>query len=121
MFLIPTRRCRARLISSLSSGLKTPQRGPGWSSKPSRHGKICSKVKRGKKADADKFDMYVDHQETARSIPVSPAAPPCCEAPLKGILRVSLQLDESRALTQLQRRLVHNRQFEFYRELIVTN
>ena len=50
------------------------RRGPGWSSKPCRYGKIASKVKRGKKEEAGKFELYVDHQEPVSQDPVASLA-----------------------------------------------
>ncbi len=83
------------------------------------YGKICSKLKRGKKAEAEKFELYVDHQEPVRKIP-SHRLLAMLRGASEGILRVSLQLEGLRELSNLRRRLVHNRQFEFYSELIVT-
>ena len=83
------------------------------------YGKICSKVKRGKKADSNKFELYVDHQEPVGKIP-SHRLLAMLRGVSEGILRVNLQLEGSRELSNLQRRLVHNGQFEFYSELIAT-
>jgi len=83
------------------------------------YGKICSKVKRAKKSEAAKFELYIDHQELVRKIP-SHRLLAMLRGASEGILRVSLQLEESRELSILLRRLVHNRQFEFYNDLIVT-
>ena len=83
------------------------------------YGKIYSKLKRGKKAEADRFESYVDHQEPVRRIP-SHRLLAMLRGESEGILRVGLQLDDSRELTSLQRRLVHNSEFEFFRELTAT-
>jgi len=83
------------------------------------YGQITSKVKRGKKDEAEKFELYVDHQEPAARIP-SHRLLAMLRGEAEGILRVGLQLDESRELEQLKRHLVHNRQFEFYNELNAT-
>lgn len=83
------------------------------------YGKIVSKVKRGKKADAEKYELYFDHQEPARRIP-SHRLLAMMRGVAESVLRVSLQLEGTRELAELRRRLVHNRQFEFFSELNAT-
>ncbi|HUS39073.1 MAG TPA: Tex family protein [Pirellulales bacterium] len=83
------------------------------------YGKIASKVKRGKKEEASKFELYVDHQEPVARIP-SHRLLAMLRGASEGILRVGLQLDESQVVSGLRRQLVHNRQFEFYNELATT-
>ncbi|WP_145058083.1 Tex family protein [Adhaeretor mobilis] len=83
------------------------------------YGKIASKVKRGKKAEAEKFELYLDHQEAVRRIP-SHRLLAMMRGVAEGVLRVSLQLEGTRELAELRRRLVHNRQFEFYSDLTAT-
>lgn len=83
------------------------------------YGKIVSKVKRGKKADAEKYELYFDHQEPARRIP-SHRLLAMMRGVAEGVLRVGLQLEGTRELSELRRRLVHNRQFEFFSELNAT-
>jgi uncharacterized protein len=80
------------------------------------YGKIVSKLKRGKKAEAEKFELYLDHQESVRKIP-SHRLLAMMRGATEGVLRVSLQLEGTRELSELRRRLVHNRQFEFYSDL----
>lgn len=80
------------------------------------YGKITSKVKRGKKEEAEKYELYLDHQEPVRKIP-SHRLLAMMRGAADGILRVGLELDDSRELPELRRRLVHNRQFEFFNEL----
>jgi len=82
-------------------------------------GKIVSKVKRGKKAEAEKFEQYLDHQEPIRSIP-SHRLLAMLRGAAEGLLRVSFQLEGTRELAELRRRLIHNRQFEFCSELTST-
>ena len=83
-------------------------------------GKIASQAKRGKKeAAAEKFESYIDHQEPVRKIP-SHRMLAMLRGAAEGILRVTLLLDDSRELAELRRRLLHNRQFEFYAELSAT-
>ncbi len=82
-------------------------------------GKITSKVKRGKQEAADKFELYVDHQEPVRKLP-SHRLLAMLRGQSEGILRVGLTLDEERELDTLRRQLVTNRQFDFYSELLAT-
>ncbi|CAN0380236.1 unnamed protein product, partial [Ectocarpus sp. 4 AP-2014] len=65
------------------------------------YGKIVSKVKRGKKADAGKYELYCDHQEPARRIP-SHRLLAMMRGVAEGVLRVSLQLEGTRELAELQ-------------------
>lgn len=83
------------------------------------YGKVVSKVKRGKKAEAEKFELYLDHQEAVRSLP-SHRFLAMMRGAAEGVLRVGLQLDGTRELSELRRRLVHNSQFEFCSELTKT-
>jgi protein Tex len=90
-----------------------------------KFGKLASKVKRGKQAveGADKFEQYFDRQESIARIPGHRVL-----AMLRGadeeILRVELLFvppqegSEPRELSDLKRRLVTNRQFEFFADLI---
>ncbi len=82
-----------------------------------KYGKVSSKVKRGKHEEAQKFELYFDHQELVVKIP-SHRLLAMMRGQTEGVLRVNLQLDESRELEDLKRKLVHNRQFEFFAELI---
>ncbi len=83
-----------------------------------KFGKIASAVKRGKKtADgADKFEQYFDRQESVHRIPGHRVLAMLRGAD-EGILRVGIQLDGSRELSELKRRLVTNRDFEFCHDL----
>ena len=84
-----------------------------------KFGKLSSKVKRGKKtaAGAEKFEQYFDRQES-----IARAAGHRVLAMLRGsdegFLRVGIALDDERELRSLQRRLVTNRQFEFFSDLL---
>ena len=80
------------------------------------HGYVVSKLKRGKQDAENKFELYLDHQEPVRKIP-SHRVLAMLRGEAEGLLRVSLDLDLSRLLPDLQRQWVHNRQFEFYSEL----
>jgi len=82
-------------------------------------GQISSQVKRGKKEEASKFETYVDHHESVKRIP-SHRLLAMMRGEAEGILRVSIQLDDSQVLSQLKPKLICNRQFEFYDELVAT-
>lgn len=83
-----------------------------------KFGRITSKIKRGKKTaeGADRFDQYFDRQESVSRIPGHRVL-----AMLRGVsdgfLRVSIELDASREQSELRRRLVQNREFEFFHDL----
>ena len=79
-------------------------------------GKVTSKVKRGKKEDAKKFESYLDSQEPVRKIP-SHRFLAMMRGSSEGILNVKLALEGTREASELKRRLLHNRQFEFYSDL----
>ncbi len=82
-------------------------------------GQITSQVKRGKKGEAGKFELYVDHHEPAGKIP-SHRLLAMLRGEAEGVLRVGVQLDDAQVLRQLKPTLVHNRDFEFYAELMST-
>jgi protein Tex len=84
-----------------------------------KHGRIVSQVKRGKKEEADKFEMYVDYHESVSRIP-SHRFLAMKRGDEEGILRVGLELDNDRVVGQMQSYFVENPQFEFYRELLKT-
>ncbi len=83
------------------------------------HGRIVSNVKRGKKEEASKFEMYVDHQESVARLP-SHRFLAMKRGEAEGILRVGVELDKERIVGQIQSHFVTNPQFEFYRDLIRT-
>ena len=82
-----------------------------------RFGKIASKAKRGKKAEAAKFEMYVDYQEPIARMP-SHRLLAMKRGEAEGVLRIGVELDDERVLRQLRPRLAHNRQFAFHQELL---
>ena len=79
-------------------------------------GRITSHVKRGKKDEAEKFEMYVDHQESVARVP-SHRFLAMKRGEAEGILRVGIEVESERIVGQLRTRFVRNPQFEFYREL----
>lgn len=83
------------------------------------HGRIVSNVKRGKKEEASKFEMYVDHQESVARLP-SHRFLAMKRGEAEGILRVGVELDKERSVGQIQSHFVKNPQFEFYRDLLST-
>jgi uncharacterized protein len=80
------------------------------------YGLIASTVKRGKHADASKFEMYYDHRESVKRVP-SHRLLAMNRGEAEGLLKVSLKLDDEFVLASIKPELVHNPQFEFYREL----
>ncbi|AMV16457.1 Tex family protein [Planctomyces sp. SH-PL14] len=80
-------------------------------------GQIFARVKRGKQAEAQKFDTYFDYKETVRRI-VSHRLLAMKRGEEEGFLNVGLQLDEESTLRQLSARLIRNPQFEFHRDLV---
>ncbi|NNE00349.1 MAG: RNA-binding transcriptional accessory protein [Pirellulaceae bacterium] len=82
-------------------------------------GRVTSKVKRGKKEAAAKFQLYLDHQERVSKVP-SHRLLAMLRGESEGLLRIGLEFDDSYVLRELQSKWVHNRQFEFYSELLKT-
>lgn len=83
-----------------------------------KFGKITSKVKRGKKkaAGAEKFEQYFDRQESVSRVPGHRVLA-MLRGAAEGFLRVGIEPNGTRELSELKRRLVTNRQFEFFRDL----
>ncbi|MDA8743736.1 RNA-binding transcriptional accessory protein [Rubripirellula amarantea] len=79
-------------------------------------GKVASKVKRGKKEEASKFESYIDFQEPIKKIP-SHRLLAMMRGESEGVLKVELAMDDAYAITQVKSRVLTNRQFEFHREL----
>lgn len=82
-------------------------------------GTITSKVKRGKKEAAGKFELYLDHREQISKMP-SHRLLAMLRGESEGLLRVGVTLNDAYALSYLQSQLVHNHQFEFHKELVAT-
>lgn len=83
------------------------------------HGQIVSTLKRGKQAEASKFEMYFDHREPVARIP-SHRLLAMQRGEAEGLLKVSLKLDDEFVLANIKPELAHNSQFEFYRDLLTT-
>jgi protein Tex len=83
------------------------------------YGKISSAVKRGKKEEADKFEMIADHQELVSKIP-SHRFLAMQRGEAEGILRVTIDLPREQVVGRVQTHFVHNPRFEFYSDLLST-
>lgn len=83
-----------------------------------KFGKVSAKVKRGKKRaeGAEKFEQYFDRQEPVSRIPGHRVLA-MLRGAAEGILNVGVELDGSREVSGLRRRLIRNHQFEFASEL----
>lgn len=89
-----------------------------------KFGKIESKIKRGKKTaeGADKFEQYFDRSESVARIPGHRVLA-MMRGQSEGFLKVELALGDPsdergpRELAELKRRLVTDRQFEFFNDL----
>ncbi len=80
-------------------------------------GKITSQLKRGQQVEGTKFELYKDHQEPASRIP-SHRLLAMLRGEAEGILKIGIALDAAPVVSQLKSQLVHNRHFEFHRELL---
>lgn len=83
------------------------------------YGQITSQVKRGKKDDAAKFDMYFDHREPVKRVP-SHRLLAMKRGEAEGLLRIQVKLDDEFTLRKLKQQLVTGRDFEFRQELLTT-
>ncbi len=81
-----------------------------------KNGRITSQVKRGKKDEAEKFDLYVDHQESASRVP-SHRLLAMLRGESEGVLKVGLALDDEEMKRRIKPKLVHNPNCDFYQEL----
>ena len=84
-----------------------------------KFGKISSKVKRGKKSaeGANKFEQYFDRQESIGRVPGHRVLA-MLRGSAEGFLRVGIQFEGDRELSELRRRKVVNRNFEFFDDLV---
>ncbi|OYP36589.1 Tex family protein [Rhodopirellula sp. MGV] len=87
--------------------------------KSMKFGKVTSTIKRGKKTaeGAEKFEQYFDRQESAGRIPGHRLLAMMRGAG-EGLLRLNVQLEGDRELTDLKRKLVPNRNGDFANELL---
>jgi uncharacterized protein len=92
----------------------------GWlAEQAAGFGKIVSNVKRGKKEEGSKFEMYFEHGEPVKRIP-SHRFLAMKRGEAEGVLRVGLELDDEFTLRKLKQRLAHNSRFEFHSDLLTT-
>lgn len=84
-----------------------------------KSGKVTSQIKRGKKAEASKFELYFDHRESIARLP-SHRLLAMLRGKAEGLLRVEIALDEAAVLSHLNSLFINNRQFEFHSELVAT-
>lgn len=87
-----------------------------WVYERAQKGRIKSVVKRGKKADGERFESYFGHDERVDRMP-SHRFLAMKRGESEGILRVEIEPDEEYVLPRLERRLVQNPQFEFAAQL----
>lgn len=80
------------------------------------NGLVVSAVKRGKKEEGSKFEMYYDHRESIKRVP-SHRMLAMKRGEAEGQLKVTLELDEQFVLGNIKPKLAHNQQFEFYQDL----
>jgi len=89
-----------------------------WLAKEAKsRGRVTSQVKRGKKEEATKFEMYHEFGEPAARIP-SHRLLAMLRGETEGMLRVGIEVDTDQTVSQLKQQLVTNRQFEFYGDLL---
>lgn len=84
-----------------------------------KFGKIAAKIKRGKKTaeGAGKFEQYFDRQEAASRIPGHRVLA-ILRGVSEGFLKAELQLEGDRERSELKRRWVTQRSFEFFQEMV---
>ena len=91
-----------------------------WLAKEAKtRGCVISQVKRGKKEEAAKFEMYFEFGEPAAKVP-SHRLLAMLRGETEGLLRVGIEVDKEQTVAQLKQQLVTNRQFEFYGDLLNT-
>ncbi len=91
-----------------------------WLAKEAKsRGRVTSQVKRGKKEEATKFEMYYDFGEPASKIP-SHRLLAMLRGETEGMLRIGIEVDKDQIVAQLKQQLVTNRQFEFCADLLTT-
>ncbi|WP_436715657.1 Tex family protein [Roseiconus lacunae] len=84
-----------------------------------KFGKVTSSIKRGKKdaEGADKFEQYFDRQESVGRIPGHRLLAMMRGAG-EGLLRLNVEIEGDREVTELKRKLVPNRSSEFTPDLL---
>jgi protein Tex len=82
-------------------------------------GRVTSQVKRGKKEEASKFEMYAEFQESVAKVP-SHRLLAMLRGEAEGVLKVGVEVDDDQTVGALKQRFVVNRNFEFANELLGT-
>ncbi|TWT97303.1 Tex family protein [Neorhodopirellula pilleata] len=81
-----------------------------------KFGQVTSQVKRGKKDEAEKFEQYLDRQESAGRIPGHRLLA-MMRGEAEGVLKIGLQMEDDRAVSHIKSTFIRNPSFEFHREL----
>jgi len=84
-----------------------------------KYAEITSAVKRGKKDESAKFEQYLDRKERVAKVPGHRVLA-MLRGESEGVLRINIVFPSDQELSEIKRRLVHNRQFEFHADLIAT-
>ena len=79
-------------------------------------GAVTSKVKRGKKDAAEKFDLYVDHQESIGRVP-SHRLLAMLRGEAEGVLKIGVDMDEAEVMRTIEPKLIRDQNFSFYQDL----
>ncbi len=79
-------------------------------------GRVSSQVKRGKKDEASKFELYVDHREPASKVPGHRLLA-MMRGEAEGVLKIGIEMEDADVLRELRPKLARNRGFAFYDEL----
>jgi len=82
-----------------------------WMTERTQRGQVVCSVKRGKKADGEKFESYFDHNERVDRMP-SHRFLAMKRGEAEGILKVSVVADEEYAKPKLEHRLIRNPDFQ---------
>ena len=91
----------------------------GWLLAHARRGDIVSQVRRGKRDEASKFDMYFDHREPIAHLP-SHRLLAMRRGQSEDVLRVGIAIDDDQVLAVLKSKLVGDPDFEFHQDLLLT-
>lgn len=90
-----------------------------WMTERTQRGRVVSTVKRGKKADGEKFETYFDHNERVDRMP-SHRFLAMKRGEAEGILKVGVLPDEEYVIPRLESRLIQNPNFAFAEVLKTT-
>ncbi len=88
-----------------------------WFFEQSASGKVTSKVKRGKKEEANKFENYFEFSDPIKRI-ASHRFLAIKRGESEGFLKIAIELDDEYFIRQLKRRLISQRDFEMHEDLV---